>query len=334
MRARGNRLDGWLQVVLLAGSMAWAGCGARERGVTGSGTVEMDEVDIASQIGGRLVELRVREGDPVRTGETLAVLDQGEVIAGLQARQADAGRAVAQLRDVQAGARPAEIEAAAAALRSATAQAELAEHEFVRTQALFDQGVTAPADLDRARSNRDATLARRAMAEDELKLLRAGARVLQVAAARNAARSAEAQLSGAASRARELTLLAPGNGLVLLRNLEPGEIAGPGVPVVTIGDPERLWLRIYVPAPRLAEVRLGAPVEITAPGFQSRKFAGHVIEIASRAEFTPRAALTEEERANLVFGVKVAIDSTGGALKAGLPVDARILPGAGSRATE
>ena len=139
MEARGNRPGRWTKAMLLAGSVAWAGCGARDRGVTGSGTVEMDEVDIASQIGGRIQELRVREGDPVRLGDTLAVLDQGEVIAGVLASQADAGRAVAQLRDMQAGARPAEVEAAAAALRAATAQAELAESEFARTRALFEQ---------------------------------------------------------------------------------------------------------------------------------------------------------------------------------------------------
>jgi len=111
--------------------------------------------------------------------------------------------------------------------------------------------------------------------------------------------------------------------VVLLKNFVRGELAPPGVPVVTLGDPERLWLRCYVAAPMLPRIKRAAPVEVTIDGTR-QTFRGHVAEIATRAEFTPRAALTEDERANLVFGVKVALDATRGTLKAGLPAEARI----------
>jgi HlyD family secretion protein len=118
--------------------------------------------------------------------------------------------------------------------------------------------------------------------------------------------------------------MAPVHGVVLLRNFETGELAQPGQPVMTLGDPESLWVRVYVAAPQIGRVRLGAHAEVLADGFGKRTFAGRVTTIATQAEFTPRAALTEEERANLVFAVKIALDPTGGALKAGLPVDVRI----------
>jgi HlyD family secretion protein len=95
--------------------------------------------------------------------------------------------------------------------------------------------------------------------------------------------------------------------------------------VLTLGDPDSLWMRVYVAAPLLTRVKLGAPVEVRPIGAR-QPYAGRVVSIASEAEFTPRAALTEEEQANLVFGVKIVLARTGGVLKAGLPADARITP--------
>ena len=118
-------------------------------------------------------------------------------------------------------------------------------------------------------------------------------------------------------------LTAPVSGVALLRNFDAGEVVGAGQPIVTLGDPERLWMRVYVAAPELPRVRRGAAVEVRVLGVP-QAFPGHVIEIATEAEFTPRTALTEEERANLVFGVKVRLDPTDGALKPGLPAEARI----------
>ena len=94
---------------------------------------------------------------------------------------------------------------------------------------------------------------------------------------------------------------------------------------MTLGDPDSLWVRAYVAAPEIGRVRIGARAEVSDEGFRKRTFSGRVVSIATNAEFTPRAALTEEERANLVFAVKIAMDPTGGALKAGLPVDVRII---------
>lgn len=120
-------------------------------------------------------------------------------------------------------------------------------------------------------------------------------------------------------------LRAPIAGVVLLKNYLPGEVVQPGLPVLTLGNPDSLWMRVYVAAPKLGQVKLGAAADVTTPGAPGRSFRGRVVEIASRAEFTPRAALTEEEQANLVFGVKLKLEPTGGVLKAGLPAEARIL---------
>lgn len=299
-----------------------AGCGG-DAWVRGSGTLEMDEVDIASLVGGRLVRLAVAEGDTVAAGDTLAVLDRGEVAAELAAQTAQAERADAQARDLAQGARPAELVIAREQSRAADAELDLAQRSHDRTERLVRSGALASAELDRARSALAAARARATSARESLNLQEQGFRRNQVAAAERGAQAARAQLAGAQSRAGELVLTAPRAGVVLLVNREPGELVPPSSPVLTLGDPDSLWLRVYVGAPLMTRLRLGADAEVRPIGVK-RPFPARVVSIATRAEFTPRAALTEEEQANLVFAVKLVLAPSGGALKAGLPADVRI----------
>lgn len=321
MRFSMGRLAGFAVLIMVAG------CSRGGSDVIGSGTVEMDEIDISSMVGGRVVRLAYDEGDSVNAGDTLAVLDRGELAADIDAQTAQAARAGAELRDLQSGPRSAEVAVARAELAAATAQAALSAAELKRVQTLADQNLTTAQELDRARSASAAAAARRDAVAQQVRLLQSGYRSGRIAAAAQAATAARAQLAGARTRAGELLLTAPSRGLVLLRNFEPGEIALPGAAVVTLGNPDSLWMRCYVAAPKLARVKLGAPVSITIDGTR-RVFRGRVVEISPRAEFTPRAALTEEERANLVFAVKIVIEPSGGVLKAGLPADVRLLDGA------
>ena len=311
---------------LLVALLACASSCARDGdAIRGSGTIEMDEVDIASFVGGRLLRIAVAEGDTVLAGDTLAVLGRGEIAAELAAQAAQTERAQSQARDLQQGARPAELIIAREGARAAEAELQLAQLSYDRTERLTKTGVTAPAELDRARATRDAARARAAGAQEQVRLQEDGFRRQQVTAARQGATAALAQLAGARSRANELVLTAPRRGVVLLVNYEVGELVPPSAPVLTLGDPDSLWMRVYVAAPKLTKLRLGASAEVRPIGIKT-PFAGRVVSIASEAEFTPRSALTEEEQANLVFGVKLALARSGGALKAGLPADARIRP--------
>ncbi len=311
---------------LLVALLACASSCARDGdAIRVSGTIEMDEVDIASFVGGRLLRIAVVEGDTVLAGDTLAVLGRGEIAAELAAQAAQTERAQSEARDLQQGARPAELIIAREGARAAEAELQLAQLSYDRTERLTKTGVTAPAELDRARATRDAARARAAGAQEQVRLQEDGFRRQQVTAARQGATAALAQLAGARSRANELVLTAPRRGVVLLVNYEVGELVPPSAPVLTLGDPDSLWMRVYVAAPKLTKLRLGASAEVRPIGIKT-PFAGRVVSIASEAEFTPRSALTEEEQANLVFGVKLALARSGGALKAGLPADARIRP--------
>jgi HlyD family secretion protein len=315
LRIRTPRLAPLLALALFAAS-----CGNRGA-IRSSGTLEMDEIDVSSLAGGRLTRLTVREGDAVREGDTIAVLDRGELVADLAAQAARTQGATAQYRDLASGARPEEVLSARADLGAALADQRLAESNFARMEKLAATNAISQQDLDRARATRDVAVAKARAASENLRMRETGYRNQQVSAARDAATAAMAQLAGARSRAGELVLTAPIRGVVLLRNFEPGEVVQPGAPVVTLGNPDSLWMRVYVAAPRLTALRLGDRADVRPVG-ANHTYPGRIIEIASQAEFTPRAALTEEEQANLVFAVKVQLEPSGGALKAGLPADA------------
>ncbi|MGH7713585.1 MAG: HlyD family secretion protein, partial [Gemmatimonadaceae bacterium] len=130
-------------------------------------------------------------------------------------------------------------------------------------------------------------------------------------------------LEAGEAMATDLVLVAPAAGVVLGRYAEPGELLGAGIPIVALGDPQRLWVRVYVGPTILTQLQVDQPVRATIDGVPGREFSGRIVQIAPRSEFTPRVALTEKERADLLFGVKIALDDTTGALKAGLPLRVR-----------
>ena len=121
----------------------------------------------------------------------------------------------------------------------------------------------------------------------------------------------------------------PFGGIVTIRHREPGETVSPGLPVLTVMDPEDRWVRIYVREDRVGEVSLGQRATITSDTYGDRTYRGEVIFISSEAEFTPRNVQTTEERVKLVYAVKVQItEDPSHDLKAGIPADV-VLEGTG-----
>jgi HlyD family secretion protein len=159
-------------------------------------------------------------------------------------------------------------------------------------------------------------------ARERVQFLKAGPRPDAVAAARAQVVQAEAAITLARARLAEATIAAPITGVVLRKNLEVGETANPGVPIVTLLDTRDLWLRAYVPETDIGRVRVGQSATISVDAYPGRGFAGAISEIASEAEFTPRNVQTKKERVNLVFRVKIAATNPDGVLKPGMPADA------------
>ena len=140
-----------------------------------------------------------------------------------------------------------------------------------------------------------------------------------IAAARARVGQAEAGFASLKARAGELVLLAPTAGRGRGTWFEPGELVAPGRPVLTLADDTRPWVRVYVGQAVFANLTPGAKATARLD-VDGATITGHVVAMSDKAEYTPRVALTEGERADLTFWVKVALDDATGRAKAGLPV--------------
>ncbi len=270
-----------------------AGCNRDGSVLRVSGTVEIRELQLAPLASGRLVRLLKDEGDTVRRGDTVAVLEQPGLEAVITQRRAQAQAA---------GLRTAEIEAA-------VADSQRAANDLRRAAPLHQSGVISAQQFENLQSAAAAAAAR-------LQAVRAATR--DSAAARAGVLATEAIRD-------QLTIIAPDDGVILTRFADRGEAVATGTPVVSLGLVHHPWIRAYVGDRYVGRIKLGAAVTVRPDGYD-RGFSGHIVEISSRAEFTPRAALTERERADLVFAIKVALDSAdaGGRVKAGMPVSLEI----------
>jgi HlyD family secretion protein len=305
--------------------MAIAGCSKSGSGrIVATGTIEMTEVDVAPQVASRVVAVRVEEGEAVRAGDTLAILMQSTTRADVAENQAKVRAAEASLREARAGARPREIQRAEAELRRSEAEVVRATRDLERLRPLVAAGAESPQSLDAATAEAATTVARRNAAREEVQLLREGTRPERIELAWAELASARATLAATTAVAGDLVLTAPVSGTVLSRNAEPGEMLSSGESVLTLGETGATYTRVYIPTRELPSVRTGQAATAHLDGFPDRPFKGRVVAVSPTAEFTPRIALTEKERTDLVFGVKVALEDTTGMLKAGLPATVEI----------
>ena len=265
-----------------------------------SGTVEATDADLGFQGAGRVLEIRVAEGATVEEGSELARLDARELDAALDAARAQLAAAEARLEELSRGARPQELASAEAAVRSAARQADEAARELERAQILQDGGAISRQDLDQAETRVELARARRDQAEQTLALVREGPRAEQVAAQRALVEQAHANVARVSAALANTVIHAPFPGIVTVRHREPGEAVAPGMPVLTVLDPENRWVRIYVPGDEIGRVRLGMPAEIVSDTYPDRAYPGEVVFIADEAEFTPRNVQTAEDRTRLV----------------------------------
>jgi HlyD family secretion protein len=286
------------------------------------GTVEVPEVDLGAMSAARVIAVRVDEGARVEAGDTIALLSQVDLGPTLAAQGARIAGATANLRDLEAGARPEEVRRAEAEVAAATAELDRATKELARMRDLASRDVVSKQTLDNAVTAERVARARMSAAEEALRLLRAGARPQQIVAGRAELASARAALAQVEARAADLVLVAPVAGIVLSRNAEPGEALGPNVPVVTIGETARPYVRVFVPQSRVTSLAVGSPAQVVTE--DGRTMPGRVVAINPKAEFTPRVALSEQERADLMFGVKVEFTDAAAAPHPGLWVTVRL----------
>jgi len=140
-------------------------------------------------------------------------------------------------------------------------------------------------------------------------------------AAQTSVNQVQAQLSQIDTQMEKLVVYAPEDGVVLVRSVQPGEVAQAGMTVMTIAKLDKLTVTVYIPEDRYGEVSLGNTASLSVDSFPGETFSATVTRIADQAEYTPRNVQTKEERQTTVYAVELSVENPDGKLKPGMPVD-------------
>lgn len=270
-----------LLIPAVCAAVLLAGCHSGRAPI--SGTIEVDDVHVASRYGGRVEKLYADEGDALKQGDPIADMDAPEL------------RAQRELAMAQ-------IDTAQHDLEAGEAQLEFLKADAGRQKELLKTRVVSPNDAERAES----------AAKAQIKTVEA--LVQRVAQAR-------AQLAQTETQLREMRVVAPEDCVLEVLSVKVGDVLPANREVATLLLTRHLWVRVYAPENWLGFIKLGQQVRVRVDSFPGRDFHGVVEQINRQAEFTPRNVQTVEDRIRQVFGVKIRLDNKEDLLRAGMAAD-------------
>lgn len=293
-----------------------------------NGRVEAYLTDLGPRVGGRLVEVKVAEGQRVKAGDLLARVAAEELDAAVLRDLAAVESAEARRLELANGTRKEALAQGEARVKDALATHRLAEDTLARARKLKGDGVLSQADLDRTQADLDRAGAALHLQEKALAELQAGARPEQRQGAAAESRRAQATLKGTRAQAGFLEIRAPFDGVVVHRLREVGAVLAPGQPVLTLARQDKLWVRVYLPQSVQSQAHLGQKVTVRVHA--GREVQGTLDEVSPEAEYTPKMVETKEERVNLVYQARVNLpQGWDQGILPGVAVDVRLEPAAG-----
>lgn len=290
------------------------------------GNIDVREADLAFNIGGRIAEMLVEEGDYVERGQLLARLETDIYGAEVRAARARVDASRSALDRLLAGTRDEEIERTRAEVKAIQARLTEARASLRRTAELESQQFASAQRLDVDRSKVQALEAELEAANQNLSLAIQGPRREDIAEAQAKLEAERAALDLALHRLGDAELYARNDGVVKTRMVEPGTVVSPQTPVYAVAISDPVWVRAYVAEPDLAKVVPGHTAEIYTDSAPDMPHKGWVGYVSPTAEFTPRQVQTEQLRTSLVYRVRVYVQNPGNDLRQGMPVTVRLVP--------
>ena len=284
------------------------------------GNIDIRKADLAFNEQERIAQVLVEEGDRVKAGQVLAILQTNRLEAQIEEAKAQIAAQQEVVKRFESGTRPQEIEQARAEVEAAKATVRNSMLNFERIAKTSGAGATSRQALDNARAQFDVDDAQLKVKEKALNLALEGPRKEDIAAAKNTLEALKASLSLLQIRLADMTLISPAQGIIQNRILEPGEMASPTRPVVTLALTDPKWVRAYVPEPDLGRINLGMKAKILSDSFPDQNFEGWIGFISPVAEFTPKTVETEDLRTKLVYEVRVFVYDSKDMLRLGMPV--------------
>lgn len=262
-------------LILIIGVVAFAAiCGFyafSETDTTIQGQAEVTEYRVSSKVPGRVLRILVEEGQMVKAGDTLAILEAPEVRAKLTQAEAAESAAAAISRKAEKGAREEQIRAAYEMWQKAIAGRDVMEKSYNRVKRLYDEGVATAQKLDEVTAQRDAALATEKAAKSQYDLAKNGAQQEDKDAARAQQSRAQGAIAEVNSYLSETVLTAQMDGEVT--DIFPciGELVGTGAPVMNVALVDKIWVTFNVREDRLSSFKVGEVVEVSVPALGEGK---------------------------------------------------------------
>jgi len=287
------------------------------------GNVEIRQVDLSFNAEGTVVAMPKWEGDRARRGELIAELDPATYQSAYDLAIARRDAAKAQLDVLLAGTRPEQIDQARANVAAAQASLANAEATYERQQGLAARNASTKQLLDDARMALDAGRAKLDQMQAALTEAVNGPRPEDIATARAQLRAAEATAELAATQLARTKLMAPANGTIMTRIIEPGTVVLPAANVYSMALDEEVWVRAFAPEPLLPRLVPGTEVTLNTDG-SGKSYRGSIGYVSPAAEFTPKTVETPELRTQLVYRLRIRIKDPDDAVRQGMPVTIRL----------
>jgi len=280
-------------LVLLPLAALVSGCAPGVGKADASGTFEATEVIVSSEATGKILELNLQEGQLLSENEKVGHIDDIQLV--LKKKQL-----VATMNGIESKRPDISVQIAATAQ-----QIDAAITEKNRIQKLFDADAVNQKQLDDI--NTQITTLEKQVAAQRESLVNGDKGITADSSA------IEMQIAQIDDQIARCDITSPINGTVLVQYAEKGEFASAGKAMFKIADMERMYLRAYVTSAQLSKIKLGQSAKVTADyGVKnSREYGGTINWISSEAEFTPKTILTQDERANLVYAIKISVPNDG-----------------------
>jgi len=294
-----------------------------------SGRIEGDDSAVAPKTTGRILEVRFREGDSVKAGDVIAVLDDQQV----RAREEQANAALLQAL-ARSKAATDQINVLQEQLRQG--EAEVAQQDAAYQLAIFDKEAYTRLAKSGAVSERQGKQAETTADQQAAALAAAKRRVAavqmqiaqqqaEVASSVATTQQTRAQLVEAQANRQDLIVKAPFGGTVATRTAEPGEVVTAGTPIITLIDLNLVYLRGFIPEGQIGKVKLGQPARVYLDSNPKQPLDAYVSRIDPKATFTPENTYFRDDRVKQVVGVKLQLKAGFGYAKPGMPSDGEIL---------
>lgn len=300
------------------------GGGNDKNKIEASGNIEATDVIVSAQAGGKVLTILFEEGQKVKSGDTVLVIDPSTYQLKLQEALSSLAASEAQFQLLKIGARKEDIKQAEEFAKQAEVNFNSAKEDKERFENLYQSKSITKKQLDDAVSRYEITLAQFNSAKENLLKLKNLARPEELKQAEANISRLKANVDLLKKNLNDCFVVSPINGFIVKKFIESGETAGLMTSLFKVSDLSVVDLIIYISETELGKVRLEQPVDVKVDTYPDKIYKGKIIYISPEAEFTPKNIQTKEERTKLVFAVKVRIENPNYELKTGMPADATI----------